>query len=227
MTATTTARLRTVDSDQARFLSRWLTVWVVLLTVVVLVVVFYLTFITNSLASINKNLGDTTTKLVSAGGHVQTLPGQIQQVNKSLTSIDTALKPITGQATAIVNGLTSINASLTTVDSSLKDTSSSLVNTSSSLQSTSSILTTVLGTANSISSTLIAANGPAGGLGVQNIPGRVETANAVLNSARGDTLNVGGTLVPSINAQLLGICNGPVVKLVDTLGLNGKPRKAC
>jgi methyl-accepting chemotaxis protein len=240
MTASlSTSQLTSVNSDQARFLSRWLTVWVVLLTVVVLVVVFYLTFITNSLASINKNLGVASSAVSGAGGHVQTLPGQIQNVNASLTSIDTALKPITGQAGDIINALTSVDTSLQAVDGSLKDTSSSLVNTSSSLVNTSSILQSVLGSAGSISSTLVAANKPAGDCsnpcganqtGVQNIWQRVAQINTPLASARGDTNNVGGTLVPNIDTQLKGICNGPVVNLVDSLpslvtGVNG--HKGC
>lgn len=234
MTAATTARLRSVDRDQANYLSRWLTVWVVLLAVVVLVVVFYLIFITNSLASINNNLGITTNALVPAGGHVATLPGQIDQVNKSLTSIDTSLKPITGQATDIINALTSVNTSLQAVDGSLKDTSGTLQVTSSSLVNTSGVLQTVLGTANSINSTLNQANLPAGNcsgactasqVGVQNIWQRVGTAttpvgqtiNGTLYSARGDTANVASSEVPGINTQLHGICTGAIVKLVGLL----------
>jgi ABC-type transporter Mla subunit MlaD len=225
--ALSTARLRSVDADQARFLSRWLKVWIVLLTVVVLVVVFYLIFITNSLASINGNLGVTTNAVVGAGGHVQTLPGQIQQVNTSLTSIDSALKPITGQAGDIINALTTVNTSLQAVDGSLKDTSSSLVNTSGSLVNTSSVLQTVLATAGSINTTLNTANLPAGNcngacgagqVGVQNIWQRLGTGsspsgttiNGTLASARGDTNNIAASEVPGINTQLHGICTGVV-----------------
>lgn len=226
--AISTSRLRSVDLDQARFLSRWLKVWIVLLSVVVLVVVFYLVFITNSLASINGNLGTASNAVTGAGGHVKTLPGQIQNVNTSLTSIDASLKPITGQAGDIVNALTSINTSLQAVDGSLKDTSSSLVNTSSSLVNTSSVLQTVLGTAGSINTTLIAANLPAGNctnictgaqLGVQNIHQRVAIANGVLSSARGDTANVAANQVPAISNQLHNICTGGVVQLVNLLHL--------
>jgi hypothetical protein len=235
--ATTTSRLQSVDRDQARFLSRWLTVWVVLLAVVVLVVVVYLIFITNSLANINGNLGTTTNALVPAGGHVATLPNQIQGVNASLTSIDTALKPINGQAGDIINALTSINSSLQAVDGSLKDTSSSLVNTSSSLVNTSSVLTAVLSTAGNINTVLNQANQPAGACastcavnqaGVQNIHTRVVIANAVLTSARGDTANVATSQVPSIDAQLKGICNGPVVSnpLIPVLA-NNHPHRGC
>jgi ABC-type transporter Mla subunit MlaD len=191
-------------------------------------VVFYLLFITNSLASINSNLGVTTNALVPAGGHVQTLPGQIQNVNASLTSIDSSLKPITGQADQIISALTSINGSLQAVDGSLKDTSSSLVNTSSSLVNTSSVLQSVLGTAGQINTTLNQAWEPAGDcgttscgasqLGVKNIYQRVAIINTELSSARGDTGNVGGNLVPGINTQLHGICDGAVVK-----GIVGNP----
>jgi cell division protein FtsL len=221
--ALSTARLRTVDVDQARFLSRWLKVWIVLLAVVVLVVVMYLIFITDSLASINHNLATANNAVTGAGGHVQTLPGQIQQVNTSLTSIDTALKPITGQATQIIAGLTSINGSLVTADGSLKDTESSLTNTSGSLVNTSSVLQQVLATAGNISNVLIQANIPAGNgtaanqLGVQNIWQRVDIINGVLTSARGDTQNVADNQAPAIVGQLKGICDGPTVALVAPL----------
>jgi len=51
-------------------------------------------------------------------------------------------------------------------------------------------------------------------VGVQNIWQRVGIANGVLTSARGDTANVASSEVPSIDANLLGICNGPVLTLV-------------
>lgn len=235
--AVSTSRLRSVDNDEARYVSRWTTLWVVLLTVVVLVVVMYLIFITNSLAHINGNLATANNAVTGAGGHVQTLPDQIQQVNTSLTSIDTALKPITGQAGQIVGALTSINTSLGTVDSSLKDTSSSLVGTSGSLVDTSAVLQQVLGTAGNISTVLHQADLPAGNgtgpsqLGVQNIWQRVDVANGVLTSARGDTANVADSQAPAIVGQLRGICNGPVVRLVDALpslvtGVAG-PHRGC
>jgi methyl-accepting chemotaxis protein len=224
--ALSTSRLRTVDQNQARFIGRWTTTWIVLLSVVVLVVVFYLIFITNSLAAINSHLGTTSTAVTGAGGHVQTLPGQIQNVNTSLTSIDSALKPITGQAGDIISALTSVNTSLHSVDGSLKDTSGSLVSTSSSLVNTSSILQSVLATAGNINSTLNAANLPAGNcaatcgptqLGVQNIYQRVAIANAPLAAARADTANVASNLVPGIDTQLHGICTGQIVQLVGVL----------
>lgn len=229
MTASlSTSRLRSVDLDQARFLSRWLKVWIVLLAVVVLVVVFYLVFITDSLASINGNLGKTSAAVTGAGGHVQSLPGQIQTVNGSLTSINADLLPITGQAGQIITALTSVNSSLQAVDGSLKDTSSTLSTTSSSLVNTSSVLTSVLSTAGSINTTLNAANLPAGDcssscsasqLGVTNIYQRVAIANGVLSSARGDTSTVNTVVsgASGIDTQLHGICTGLVVKLVGVL----------
>jgi cell division protein FtsL len=235
--ALSTSRLRTVDLDQARFLSRWLKVWIVLLAVVVLVVVLYLIFITDSLASINGNLHTADSAVTGAGGHVQTLPGQIQQVNTSLTSIDTALKPITGQATQIIAGLTSINTSLVSADGSLKDTSASLVNTSGSLVNTSSVLQSVLAIGQNINTVLNQANLPNGNgtgasqLGVQNIWQRVDIANGVLTSARADTQNVADNQAPAIVGQLKGICNGPTLALVDSavvaplVGVNG--HRAC
>lgn len=216
------------DVEQARYLDRWLKVWILLLTVVVIVVVVYLIAITDSLASINKHLGATTSAVVGAGNHVQTLPGQINQINASLTTINTALIPIHGQAGQIISDLTSINSSLTAVNSSLINTSGLLVNTSGSLVNTSGVLTNVLATGGAINTTLIQANLPAGNcgngtvcsgsqLGVQNIWQRLTNANPVLVSARGDTNNVGNNEVPSINNSLIGICNGPVVTLVDSL----------
>lgn len=229
--ALSTSRLRSVDADQARFLSRWLRVWIVLLTVVTLVVVVYLIVITTSLASINKNLGVASKAVSGAGGHTKTLPNQIQGINTSLAGIDPALKPIPGQADQIIAALTSVNGSLQATDGSLKDTSSSLQNTSSSLQDTSGVLQTVLGVANSVEGVLVAAdqpNGACGGgtvcspaqLGVQNIHQRVGNANTVLASARSDTGNVVPDLA-AVNTQLHGICTGLAPSLLGLL--TGRP----
>ena len=172
-----TPRRRTVD-DQATFLSRWLKVWVILLTVVTLVVVGYLIVITNSLASINGNLGTAERAVVGAGQDVVTLPNQVDRINGALSGIDPALKPIPGQADQIIASLTSINSKLTNTDASLKDTSA--------------ILVTALGTANNISGLLIDANDPADRLGVQNIHRRVAAINGVGGPRQG-TANGGGT----------------------------------
>jgi hypothetical protein len=172
-----TPRRRTVD-DQATFLSRWLKVWVILLTVVTLVVVGYLIVITNSLASINGNLGTAERAVVGAGQDVVTLPNQVDRINGALSGIDPALKPIPGQAQQIIDSLTSINSKLTNTDASLKDTSAILVN--------------ALGTANNISGLLIDANDPADRLGVQNIHRRVAAINGVGGPRQG-TANGGGT----------------------------------
>jgi cell division protein FtsL len=172
-----TPRRRTVD-DQATFLSRWLKVWVILLTVVTLVVVGYLIVITNSLASINGNLGTAERAVVGAGQDVVTLPNQVDRINGALSGIDPALKPIPGQADQIIASLTSINSKLTNTDASLKDTSA--------------ILVTALGTANNISGLLIDANEPADRLGVQNIHRRVAAINGVGGPRQG-TANGGGT----------------------------------
>lgn len=175
-----TPRRRTVD-DQATFLSRWLKVWVILLTVVTLVVVGYLIVITNSLASINGNLGTAERAVVGAGQDVVTLPNQVDRINGALSGIDPALKPIPGQADQIIAALTSINSKLTNTDASLKDTSAILVN--------------ALGTANNISGLLIDANDPADQLGVQNIHHRVAAINGA-NSPRQGTARAGGSCGP-------------------------------
>jgi len=97
------ARSRTGSADDSRFLDRWLKVWITLLIVVTLVVVVYLVAITNSLASINGNLGVANNAVTGAGGDTKTLPDQVQGINASLAAIDPALKPIPGQADEIID----------------------------------------------------------------------------------------------------------------------------
>lgn len=240
MQASTTARPRAAAGaeDTSRFLSRWLKVWVALLAVVTLVVVVYLIFITNSLASINKNLGVAQRSVSGAGGHTKTLPDQVQGINASLAAIDPALKPIPGQADQIISALTDIDGKLKVTDGSLMDTSSSLQSTSSQLTDTSGVLQTVLGQANTIKGTLAAADRPAGDcgagpgtgpvvtppgpscnpsqLGVQNIHQRVGIANGILTPVITDANNILGGL-NSANPHLRNICNNSTVKLVASL----------
>ena len=219
------------DVEQQRYLDRWLKVWVALLSVVTFVVVLYLINITDSLANINGNLGVARNAVTGAGGHVLTLPDQIQGINGSLSQIAPALTPIPGQADQIISALTSVNANLTTTDSSLKDTSGSLVNTSSSLVNTSgslvntsSVLSAVLGLANNINGVLHAADLPAGKcgigntcqpnqLGVTNIYERVAVANSILNPAQVDATNIIGGL-NSVDRHLTSICHAAAVNLL-------------
>ncbi|MEJ7765673.1 MAG: hypothetical protein WKF86_09275, partial [Acidimicrobiales bacterium] len=173
------ARGGSSSEDTGRFLGRWLKVWIALLVVVTLVVVVYLIAITNSLASINGNLGVADRAVTGAGGDTKSLPDQVQGINASLAAIDPALKPIPGQADEIIGALTSIDGKLATTDGSLKDTSSSLQGTSGQLVDTSGILQRVLGQAGSIRENLFQADQPNGPceqdscagnkLGVQNI----------------------------------------------------------
>ena len=208
--------------DTSRFLGRWLKVWIALLVVVTLVVVVYLIAITNSLASINSNLGVADRAVTGAGGDTKTLPDQVQGINASLAAIDPALKPIPGQADQIIAALTDIDNKLNTTDGSLKDTSASLQGTSGQLVDTSGILTRVTGQAGSIRDTLIAADQPLGPceqascapnkLGVQNIHQRVAIANNVLTPAEADARSILAGL-GQVNANLFNICSRGVLTL--------------
>jgi hypothetical protein len=208
------------DDDHATFLSRWLRVWVILLTVVVMVVVGYLVIITNTLASINGNLGTADRAVTGAGGNTQTLPAQVDRINAALAGIDPALKPIPNQADEIIAALTSVNERLVSTDSSLKDTSS--------------VLGVVLGDVSSIRDVLIDADDPPDRLGVQNIHQRVAAINGISSPAQGIAAG-GGTCatfctqaslaaaeadagnilagLTSVNGHLSSICNSGVVSL--------------
>jgi len=221
------ARSGSAGTDNSRFLDRWLKVWIALLVVVTLVVVVYLIAITNSLASINGNLGVANRAVTGAGGDTKTLPDQVQGINGSLAAIDPALKPIPGQADQIIGALTEIDNKLATTDGSLKDTSSSLQGTSSQLVDTASILTRVLGNANTIRDTLFQAdqaNGPCEAtacspnkLGVQNIHQRVAIANNILTPAEADARAILAGL-GQVNTNLLQICSRGVLVLGLTPG---------
>ena len=210
------ARGGSSTQDTSRFLDRWLKVWIALLIVVTLVVVVYLVAITNSLASINGNLGVADRAVTGAGGDTKTLPDQVQGINASLAAIDPALKPIPGQADEIIGALTDIDKKLATTDASLKDTSGSLSGTSSQLVGTAGILTRVTGQTATIRDTLAAADQNAGPceqnscdpakLGVQNIHQRVAIANNILTPAEADARSILAGL-QQVNANLLSICS--------------------
>lgn len=209
------------DDEQATFVARWLRLWVILLTIVVLVVVGYLVLITNTLASINGNLGTADRAVTGAGGNTETLPAQVDRINAALAGIDPALKPIPGQADQIIVALTSVDRRLAITDASLKDTSSVLGN--------------VLGSVSSIRDVLIDADNPADRLGVQNIHQRVAAVNGRtsptqgiaaegghcasfctpenLSAAEGDATNILAGLV-SVNGHLNSVCNSSVVSVV-------------
>ena len=209
------ARGGSSSEDTSRFLDRWLKVWIALLVVVTLVVVVYLIAITNSLASINGNLGVADRAVTGAGGDTKTLPDQVQGINASLAAIDPALKPIPGQADQIIAALTDIDNKLATTDGSLKDTSASLQGTSGQLVDTSGILTRVMGQAGTIRENLFQADQPNGAceqttcapnkLGVQNIHQRVAIANNVLTPAEADARSILAGL-GQVNANLVSIC---------------------
>ncbi len=218
------ARGGSTSQDTSRFLDRWLKVWIALLVVVTLVVVVYLIAITNSLASINGNLGVADAAVTGAGGDTKSLPDQVQGINASLAAIDPALKPIPGQADEIIAALTAIDSKLGTTDGSLKDTSSSLQGTSGQLVDTASILTRVLGQTGTIRETLFQADQPNGPceqtacagnkLGVANIFQRVDIANRVLIPAEVDARNILSGLA-QVNANLLSICSTGTLSVIS------------
>ncbi len=222
---------RAKPQDSARaYLAKWMRIWVSVLCIVTLVVVVYLTFITNSLANVNGNLGTVSRQVGGAGTNTVNLPSHVDRINSSLTQIDGALKPIPGQAGEIVGALTSVNDKLTQTDSSLADTSAALQ--------------TVLGTAGGIGATLVDADEPADNLGVQDIHQRIARINGAnspsvgsataggtpgpfgaspsnLSTVKGDTGVIGGQIA-AINSRLLGVCQSLVTTLLNTVsGLLG------
>ena len=198
-------------SDRAsEFLTRWLRVWVVLLVVVTAVVVVYLVVITNTLASINGNLGVAKRGVTGTGNNTVTLPSQVDMINASLAAIDPALKPIPDQADQIIAALKSVNDRLAATDSSLKDTSS--------------VLTNVGGTVVSIRDVLIDANAPPDRAGVQDIHQRIAAVNGVgscsgfctSNSLTGIEVDAGNILrgLVTVNRHLNSVCRSAGVGLL-------------
>jgi hypothetical protein len=211
--------LKARDTESA-YLAKWMRVWVGLLCAVTLVVVGYLTFITNSLADINGNLGTVSREVGGAGSNAAGLPTHVDTINSSLGQIDGALKPIPGQAETIVGALTSVNDKLSATDASLTDTVGALQN--------------VLGSAGEISSVLIDADEPGDNLGVQDIHQRIARLNGAsaggtpgpfgaspgnLTAARADTAVIVGQ-IQAINTHLHGVCSSLVGSLLTT-GLVG------
>ncbi len=209
------------DDAQTSFLARWLRVWVVVLVVVAAVVVAFLVLITNTLSSINGNLGTADRAVTGVGRNVVPLPTQVDTVNGALAAIDPALKPIPGQADQIIGALSSINGKLGSIDTSLKDTSS--------------VLSNVLPSVNTIRDVLINADDPPDRLGVQNIHRRIAAANGAgsaavagaaggggcgefcttsnLTTAEQDAQNILARLV-SVNGHLNSVCHATVVGIL-------------
>jgi len=216
----------TPRNDERAFLAKWLRIWVGLLSVVTLVVVAYLTFITNSLANVNGNLGTVSREVGGADVNTAELPDSIGRINGSLAQIDTALKPIPGQAGTIVGALSSINERLAVTDASLRDTAG--------------VLQTIMATAGAISSTLVDADEPADNLGVQDIHQRIARLNG-RNSPAVGSASAGGTpgsfgptqgnladaeadarvisgRLESVNGSLAGACNSTLISVLRLLG---------
>ncbi len=212
-------------NDERAFLSKWLRIWVGLLTVVTLVVVAYLTFITNSLANVNGNLGTVSREVGGAGANTVELPDHVDRINGSLSGIDAALKPIPGQAGAIVTALSSIN--------------DKLVQTDGSLQATAGALQSIMGSVGAVGDILVDADEPGDNLGVQDIHQRIARING-RNSAGVASASAGGTPGPfgpaagnladaqvdtraivgrldTINSSLGGICRSTVLSVLRIL----------
>jgi hypothetical protein len=189
--------------SEASTLAKWMKVWIGLLGTVTLVVVVALILITNSLSSINGNLGVASRAVSGVESDTASLPAKVESINRGLTGIDTALKPIPGQATGIISSLTSIDGKLGQTDTSLRETST--------------VLTSVLGSATAISTTLVDADEPADQLGVQNIHRRIDRINNVpLTGIHTDASTINQGLI-GVNKSLVGICNGLIVSLVNLL----------
>lgn len=180
------------------YFDRWLKTWVILLGAVILVVVVYLIVITNSLASINKNLGVASASVTGAGGNVLTLPDQIQRANGNLTGIDGALKPIDGNAGQIIAALTSIRGELTSVDGSLKSTNGSLMDTNGSLTDTDGSLKDTNGSLGNTDGSL------------KDTDGSLKNTNGSLGNTSGSLVNTSGTL-----SSVLRLAGGIRTTLVD------------
>ncbi|MEA2932219.1 MAG: hypothetical protein QOI56_1004 [Actinomycetota bacterium] len=168
----------TPQNAERAYLAKWLRIWVGVLTVVTLVVVAYLTFITNSLANVNGNLGAVARSTGGANANTVALPNHVARINDSLGKIDTALKPIPGQAGEIVGALTSIDAKLGQTDASL--------------QNTAGVLQAVSSGATEIGNVLVDADEPADNLGVQDIHQRIARINGTNSPAVGSA-PAGGT----------------------------------
>ena len=201
------------EDAQSSFLARWLRVWVVLLVVVTLVVVGYLIVITNTLASINGNLGTADRAVQGTGRNVTGLPREVDAINGSLAAIDPALKPIPSQADQIIAALASINDKLGQTDASLKDTSSVLGN--------------VLSQVNGVNELLIDINDPPDRLGVQDIHRRVAAANGANSPAVPGALG-GGTCGEFCSPTNLTVTENDASNILDGLkAINGHLRSVC
>ncbi|MEA2704235.1 MAG: hypothetical protein QOJ69_171 [Actinomycetota bacterium] len=200
--------------SEASTLARWMKVWVGLLCTVTLVVVVALILITNSLSSINGNLGVASRAVAGVQGDTAPLPARVDSINQGLAGIDSTLKPLSAPVTSIITSLTSIDGKLAQTDSSLGETST--------------VLTSVLNSATAINTTLVDADEPADQLGVQNIHRRIATANnGPLTGIDTDASAITQGLI-GVNKSLTGICSGLVVSVVNVVtSLLGAGRGAC
>lgn len=238
---------RTSDAvERAAFYEKWLKVWVALIAIVVVVVVVFLIFISNALASIDSNLGVTTSEVTNVNGNAKTLPGQISSVNGSLAAIYQDLAPIDGEAVTIISNLGSIEGSLRPISSSLISTASLLTGTSGtlvtiagSLVNTEGVLTAVSGLASEINTSLNRTELPAGNcnvpvtFGIYNPPGGSTAAssgscgsNQVGAANIFQRLEIANTDLSAIHTQLTDTSNGLVsvdshlVSICNALAIN-------
>lgn len=210
----------------------WMWTWVIIGILVVLVVIAFLLGIVSALTSIDDALAEADAAVASIEGDVegqpdpqaleeagiepindpQPLPQNIENINSNLTAIDGELAAVPGQADDIIAALTEISGTLTNVDGSLAGTSGTLQGTDSSLVDTSGMLQDTQGIATSIRTSLETTQSNADNLGTVDIWQRVDVANGVLSSAKGDTGNIIVELqetdghLQSICRRLLGPC---------------------
>ncbi len=200
--------------SESSTLAKWMKVWVGLLCTVTLVVVVALILITNSLSSINGNLGVASRAVAGVEGDTASLPARVDSINQNLTGIDSALKPLSEPVTSIISSLTSIDGKLGQTDSSLSETST--------------VLTSVLGSVNDVNTTLVDADEPADQLGVQNIHRRIATVNTgPLSGIDTDATAITQGLI-GVNQSLSATCRSLLVNVANLLStLLGGGNRGC
>lgn len=203
-TASTTSNGSPGGPEGSATLTRWMWVWITIGILVVLVVIGFLLGIADALESIDANLDEAASAVVSVEGDVEPLPVHIERINEALTEIDESLLPVGGKADEIIGGLNTVLVALQEVDGSLATTSGTLEGTSGGLASTSETLEDVLALVTQIRTTLDAAQ-RADSTGTNLIWRQVAEANDVLGPVRSDTGDILAEL-REVNPHLESIC---------------------
>lgn len=220
---------RVADSveDGQHYVRRWTNAWVALGALVVLVVCAYLLVISNSLASINNNLGIAQHAVADSAGNAKTLPGQLATINDNLRKAGSALAPLPAQVGQIQSSLGAIRSNADGISSSLADAaprlhnvagnlgtvSSTLQPAASALADTSTLLQHLLSATGGIGADLQAVNGTSPSEGLRGLGGK---ALAVANALRGTGADLGDVLglVGSVNGHLGRVCTSLPINLL-------------